>query len=222
MREAAPSATPNPNRCVGDRVDRKACAMRFITMILCVFVAFAAAGCEETPEFQELKDGRQATVYACGAWAPENLTQIQAAIDDWNTAVGPRYGMNPFVYGGQLLDAAPYDESSASDGIHCIYRLEPGKLTAFGQDVWNEHRDTSDPEAGTFMDNDDILTYWTLGDALLPNWSLQPTIAHELGHGAGLGHTDEDAAFDSVMKPRRSAAHVQSFDADEFGRFHGC
>ncbi len=195
--------------------------MRLISIILCAFVASAAIGCQETPEFAELKDNRQATIYACGAWAPENLQQIEAAINDWNTVVGQRYGMNPFVYGGQLADAASYDENSAGDGMHCIYRLEPDKLTAFGQEVWNEHRDDSG-EAGTFMDNDDILTYWTLDSSWLPRWALQPIIAHELGHGAGLDHVDEGDVTPSVMKPLRSAATVQSADADQFGRIHGC
>lgn len=198
--------------------------MRFISIILCVFVAFAAAGCEETPEFEEQKENKPVTVYAMGDWPDLNLTFIRMAFVDWNTGIQAHChdSKQRFVYGGQRLNAPLYDENSADDGIHGIYRLEPDELTEFGQEVWNEHH-VENKEAGTFMDNDDVLVYWTLDSSWLPIWlDLERIIAHELGHGGGLGHVDEDAAFESIMKEQRSSFLVQSVDIDAYLDRHGC
>lgn len=197
--------------------------MRFI-YILCVSVAFATAACDYTAEFPEQAENQPVTVHAMGDWPEYNLMLIQSAFDDWNNGIQARCqdSKQRFIYGGQLLDAPLYDENSAGDGIHGIYRLEPDELTEFGQEVWNEQH-VQNKAGATFMDEDDILVYWTLDDSYLTSWvGLQSTIAHELGHGGGLGHVDEEADVESVMKPQGHSPRVQPVDIDDYVGRHGC
>ncbi len=197
--------------------------MRF-TMILCAFLAFASAACDQTPEFSEQKDDQAVTIYVMGNLPDASLMFIQNGFDGWNSGIQAKCHdtKQRFVYGGERPNAPLYDENSTSDGVHGIYLLKPDELTDYGQQVWNQHRENN-VEAGTFMDDDDILVYWTLDDSWLPMWpDLQPIIAHELGHGGGLVHVDDNSSTDSIMKPQHHSFRVQPVDIDAYVDLHGC
>jgi hypothetical protein len=105
--------------------------------------------------------------------------------------------------------------------MHCLYLVSKDDLvTPEERDAWQDDWE-DDGDAAIYL-GDDILVFSSLPPDLLPRWALQPTVAHELGHGAGLGHEPEDASFESVMKPRRHARLVQAVDLDAYCRLHAC
>lgn len=180
---------------------------RSLVLTVCVL----ASGCELG--YEEIREGRAATVYACGDNWPDFLVDdIVAAIDDWNIKVGPRFGQDLFVFGGVAEGERTFESSDTGDGRHCIYRVTPETATADTQNL-----ERGDPKAAAlFVDNDDIVIWSNLSGDRLERWMLQRTVAHELGHGAGLDHVDDDDPMPSVMKPKRHSGTVQPLDIENF------
>lgn len=183
--------------------------MRFITMILCVFIAFAAAGCEKG--YVEIRQGSTAEVYICEENAtPEEIEQISNAIDDINSGITLSTGVKPLHLGGQIVDKGAYTEYNSGDHVHCIYFVYENYPTAYGRQLWRENHVRKD-EGGFFDDNDDIVIFSNTSDGSchLPNtpegwpcsWEIQSIVEHELGHAFGRDHASEGSGENMVPHP---------------------
>jgi len=184
-----------------------------------ILVITTLGACQKEPiGYQSIREGQTAVVNACGTnWKQFLVDDIVSAIHDWNEKIRPRWGLDPFTFGGIAEEKEAYDAKSDDDGMNCIYLTTDATSTAETRRLAKEYPG----KAALFMPGQDIIIWSHLPPYLLEKLALQFTVAHELGHGAWLGHADIDGP-PSAMKERHRTRLVQPLDVENFCTTNGC